>query len=189
MLKSMFIASMSHELRTPLNSIIGFIGVVMQGMSGEINTQQKDHLSRAYQSAKHLLALISDVIDISKIEVQHIAVEIDIFSIEEVIESAITHIEHLQQQKELLITVDCPSNLMIETDRKRCLQVILNVLSNAVKYTERGSVKVKVVDAADSIIVTVEDTGIGIDINSMKKLFLPFERLNSKLRVKVLGAV
>ena len=74
---------------------------------------------------------------------------------------------------------------MMSTDRKRSLQVILNALSNSVKYTERDSVKVQVVDAADSIILTVEDTGIGIDINSMKKLFLPFERLESNLRVKV----
>ena len=73
----------------------------------------------------------------------------------------------------------------MSTDRKRSLQVILNALSNSVKYTERDSVKVQVVDAADSIILTVEDTGIGIDINSMKKLFLPFERLESNLRVKV----
>ena len=187
LLKSMFVASMSHELRTPLNSIIGFIGVVMQGMSGEINTIQKDHLNRAYQSAKHLLALISDVIDISKIEAQYIAVEVNTFSLSGVIDSAINNVQHLNLHKDLSIIVDCDPHLMIETDRKRFLQVILNVLSNAVKYTERGTVKIKAVELANSIVVTIVDTGIGIDAMGMKKLFLPFERLDSDLRIKVAG--
>ncbi len=186
-LKSMFVASMSHELRTPLNSIIGFIGVVMQGMSGEVNAQQKDHLGRAYQSAKHLLALISDVIDISKIEAQHIGIELDTFSLLSVIESAVADIGHLKQQKDIVLTLDCDPQLMIETDHKRCYQVLLNVLSNAAKYTERGTIKVTVTPAKDRIKIVVEDTGIGMDSAGMKKLFLPFERLDSKLRIKVAG--
>jgi len=186
-IKSMFVASMSHELRTPLNSIIGFLGVVLHGMSGEINTKQKDQLSRAYQSAKHLLSLISDVIDISKIEAGYLQVHIEMFELRPLLLEAEHVIHHLATEKNIEVNIDCPKELMIEADRKRLFQVVLNVMSNAVKYTEQGSVLVDVVVSDQRLYINVQDTGIGIDEADLANIFKPFERVESRLRIKTLG--
>ncbi len=98
-IKSMFVASMSHELRTPLNSIIGFLGVVLQGMSGELNLKQKDQLGRAYHSAKHLLSLISDVIDISKIEAGFLDVHVEKFELTQLLNEVEHAVEHIADEK------------------------------------------------------------------------------------------
>lgn len=186
-IKSMFVASMSHELRTPLNSIIGFLGVVLQGMSGELNLKQKDQLSRAYHSAKHLLSLITDVIDISKIEAGFLQVHIEKFELLPLLLEIEHAIEHIVTEKNLQITIDCASRLELETDRKRLYQVILNVASNAVKYTIKGSVQIKAQIENDWLNISVQDTGIGIGEADLKQLFKPFERIDSPLKIKTLG--
>jgi PAS domain S-box-containing protein len=186
-IKSMFVASMSHELRTPLNSIIGFIGVVLQGMSGKINAKQKDQLNRAYFSAKHLLSLISDVIDISKIEAGYIEANPESVNVEEVIEEVFQTLEHLIVEKDLAYSVHCDQSVNIETDRRRFFQAILNLVSNAVKYTEQGAVKVIVKPLKKNIKISVEDSGIGMDQEGVARLFKPFERIDSHLKVKTLG--
>ena len=186
-LKSMFIASMSHELRTPLNSIIGFTGVILQGMSGEINERQKDQLSRVYRSAKHLLALISDVIDISKIEAGRIDVFPEHFLLTELIDEAVESIHPQLKAKKLSLEVAVPETIHVTTDRKRLLQCLINYLSNGVKFTEQGGVKVVVREVGDKVEITVADTGIGIADKDMAKLFEAFERLETHLRVKAGG--
>ena len=186
-IKSMFVASMSHELRTPLNSIIGFLGVVLQGMSGDLNLKQKDQLGRAYHSAKHLLSLITDVIDISKIEAGFLQVHIEQFELLPLLEEIGHAIEHIAHEKSLSVSIDCAPGLKMETDRKRSYQVILNVASNAVKYTVRGSVHIKAQLKKNELIVSVEDTGIGIGEADLKQLFKPFERIDSPLKIKTLG--
>lgn len=186
-IKSMFVASMSHELRTPLNSIIGFIGVVLQGMSGELNAKQTDQLSRAYFSAKHLLSLISDVIDISKIEAGYLETHEEQVNLAELLEEVYYTVEHLAKQKELAFTITCSEDLMLNTDRKRLFQVVLNVVSNALKYTEKGFVHLIVKKNAKAILIEIEDTGIGIDKAGLDKLFQPFERIDSHLKIKTLG--
>ncbi len=186
-IKSMFVASMSHELRTPLNSIIGFLGVVLQGMSGPINEVQKDQLGRAYQSAKHLLSLISDVIDISKIEAGFLQVHAETFELRPLLLEVESNVQHLVQEKHLVLTIECEKNIQMKTDRKRLYQVMLNLVSNAVKYTEKGWIKIAAKVAGDVLTVTVQDTGIGIDEAGLEKLFKPFERLDSHLKIKVLG--
>ena len=186
-IKSMFVASMSHELRTPLNSIIGFLGVVLHGMSGEINAQQKDQLGRAYQSAKHLLSLISDVIDISKIEAGFLQAHIEMFELLPLLLEAEHVIRHLVAEKNIEVNIDCIKGLLIETDRKRLYQVVLNVMSNAVKYTEQGSVLVNAVVNNEQLYISIQDTGIGIDEAGLASIFKPFERVESRLRIKTLG--
>lgn len=186
-LKSMFVASMSHELRTPLNSIIGFTGVILEGMSGEINPRQRDQLSRVYASARHLLSLVSDVIDISKIEAGKIDVDIDEFSLRPLIEESASVVHRLAIDKGLTIKIDMPAVIELRTDRRRLLQVVLNLVSNAVKYTERGGVSISAELAAGKVCIHVSDTGAGIDEAAMQRLFQPFERLNRELRAKVLG--
>jgi len=141
-LKSIFIASISHELRTPLNSIIGFTGMTLQGLSGPINDEQKDNLKRVYQSAKHLLSLISDIIDISKIEAGKIDSSIEEVSLKGIIDEAIATIEPQLKEKHLGLKVNLSENIILNTDRKRLLQCLLNFLSNGVKFTEKGSITI-----------------------------------------------
>lgn len=183
-LKSMFIASMSHELRTPLNSIIGFTGVILQGMSGEINYRQKDQLSRVYRSAKHLLALISDVIDISKIEAGRIDIFPEPFRLSDIIDEAVENIQPQMKAKGLALELDVPQNLMMNTDRKRLLQCLINYFSNAVKFTEQGGITILVRKTGHTVEIKVKDTGIGIAEEDIPKLFDAFERLDTHLRVK-----
>jgi PAS domain S-box-containing protein len=186
-LKSMFIASMSHELRTPLNSIIGFTGMTLQGMSGELNDEQKDNLTRAYFSAKHLLDLITDVIDISKIEAGRIDVYPEKFLLREVVDDAIATVEPQLKDKGLTLTVDVPPGMNLKTDRKRLLQCVINFLSNAVKYTEQGIITIAARETDGQVALSVTDTGIGIAEKDISRLFEPFERLDTHLRVKAGG--
>ncbi len=186
-IKSMFVATMSHELRTPLNSIIGFLGVVLQGMSGELNLKQKDQLGRAYHSAKHLLSLISDVIDISKIEADFLHTHIESFALKPMLNEVVNVVHHIADGKHLALTIDCSEEVIVETDHKRLYQVILNVVSNAVKYTEAGTVDIKAEVMDKHLIITVQDTGIGIDSSGLELLFKPFERVESHLKIKTLG--
>ena len=185
--KSMFVASMSHELRTPLNSIIGFLGVVLQGVSGELNPVQKGQLDRAYQSSKHLLLLISDVLDVSKIEAGFLQLNIEKFELKPLLIELEHAVQHLLAGKDLSLGIVCTAKLQVTTDRKRLYQVLLNVLGNAVKYTEQGSIKMQAHIENNQLIVSCKDTGIGIAEADFAKIFQPFERAESALKIKTLG--
>lgn len=186
-LKSMFIASMSHELRTPLNSIIGFTDMTLQGLSGELNSEQKDNISRVYQSAKHLLSLISDIIDISKIEAGRVEVYSEEFPLREMIDDAVVTIEPQLKEKGLTLEVGVLPDTMLNTDRKRLLQCLINFLSNAVKFTESGGITVVSQATDEKVSLSVSDTGIGIAEKDIPRLFEPFERLETRLKVKAGG--
>lgn len=184
-LKSMFIASMSHELRTPLNSIIGFTGMTLQGLSGELNPEQKDNLARAYQASKHLLDLISDVIDISKIEAGRVEAFPEAIPLKEIIEEALDEVRPLAKERGLALEKDVPPNVRIITDRRRLLQCLINLLSNAVKFTERGEIHVSSREVDGALEISVSDTGIAQ--KDIPNLFEAFERLDSHLRIKTGG--
>lgn len=186
-LKSMFIASMSHELRTPLNSIIGFTGILLQGIAGDLNEKQRDSLARVQRSGRHLLSLISDVIDISKIEAGRVDAFAEEFELDELLQEAIDDIRPQANSKHLSISLEGSSGLMLHSDRQRLLQCVLNYLSNAVKFTEAGTVALKVRENNDQVEISVHDSGIGIAEADLPRLFEAFERLESHLRVKAGG--
>jgi PAS domain S-box-containing protein len=185
-MKSLFIASTSHELRTPLNSIIGFTGILIQGWSGELNQEQKEQLEIVNSSARHLLALITDVIDLSKIEAGKICLEVSEFDLSQVVDEAILTLNANRKEKGLEVIVDV-EDIQMRTDRTRLLQCVINLLSNAIKFTEKGSVKITARIIQNKVDISVTDTGIGIKNEDIPKLFAPFVRLESPLTVKTEG--
>jgi signal transduction histidine kinase len=175
-IKSIFLASMSHELRTPLNSIIGFTGIVLQGFAGELNDEQKKQLDIAYGSSKHLLSLINDLLDISKIETGELKPDIEEFNIAEAGIEIRDSLMHKAEEKELELICNIP-DINIFSDKRRFEQILLNLVNNALKFTEKGKVEVKAVKKDKNIEVIVKDTGIGIKKEDFHKLFQPFVQL------------
>lgn len=141
-LKSMFIASMSHELRTPLNSIIGFTGIILQGLVGPISEEQGKQLAMVKNSANHLLSLINDVIDISKIEAGKVELYSEEFDLSSLIQDIVRSFEIEAKKKGLQLAINIPDELIMKSDERRIKQVIMNLVSNAIKFTERGSVHI-----------------------------------------------
>ncbi len=181
-LKSAFLATMSHELRTPLNSIIGFTGILLQGMAGPINPEQKKQLEMVRGSSRHLLALINDVLDISKIEAGQLEVRCEPFELSPVIERAVASVRPRAEQKGLVLESSVPAGLgQVASDPRRVEQVLLNLLSNAVKFTDRGRVTLEVAADAEQVSLTVRDTGVGIQAQDLATLFQPFRQLESGL--------
>jgi len=181
-LKSLFIASMSHELRTPLNSIIGFTGIILQGLTGEITEEQRRQLTMVKNSANHLLALINDIIDVSKIETGKVKLDIKEFDLSKLVQDIKDFFAIALNKKGLKISVEAPENLIIESDERRTKQVIVNLIGNAIKFTEKGEIKIKVTRKDEMIEVSVKDTGIGIKKEDLDKLFKPFSQAPSEER-------
>ncbi len=183
-MKSQFLANMSHELRTPLNSIIGFSRVILKGIDGDINDLQRQDLTSIYNSGQHLLGLINDVLDLSKIEAGKMELMFDEVDIIETIHSVMSTAVGLVKDKPIKLGTILPDTLPIVTaDSTRIRQVLLNFLSNAAKFTEEGSITVKAVetlgpDGKPEILVTVTDTGDGIAPEDRDKLFVPFSQVD-----------
>lgn len=190
-LKSMFIASMSHELRTPLNSIIGFSSIIRDEWLGPVNPEQKENLETIQRSGKHLLSLINDVIDVSKIEAGRIETRIEEFDLYDLLAEAVQYVEKDLRDKGLELHLQLEHHT-VGTDRRRLLQCVINLLSNAVKFTEHGGVTVAATmadtgAAAPRIDISVADSGIGIAAEDIPRLFQPFVRLESSLLITVPG--
>jgi signal transduction histidine kinase len=176
-LKSMFIASMSHELRTPLNSIIGFTGVILMGFAGSLTEEQKTQLIMVKNSANHLLSLINDVIDVSKIETGKIKLLIERFNLRELLLEVRDSLHLTASKKGLALFVEVPQTLAVETDQRRIRQVIVNLVGNAIKFTEKGEVRIHVAEKNGNIEIAVSDTGPGIRKEDIQKLFAAFSRI------------
>jgi PAS domain S-box-containing protein len=176
-LKSLFIASMSHELRTPLNSIIGFTGIMVNGRAGEINPEQKKQLGMVQESARHLLALINDVIDISKIEAGVIEANVSTFDLAGILHEVQNTLGAAAAGQGLELTIEIPGPTPVTSDDRRIRQIILNLVSNAIKFTDEGRIDVAVQQKGDRIEVRVSDTGIGIGPEDLAHLFRPFVRV------------
>jgi len=176
-LKSMFIASMSHELRTPLNSIIGFTGIILQGMSGEVSEEQRKQLSLVKNSANHLLDLINDVIDISKIEADRVELYIQEFDLSLLVQEIKDTFTIALEKKGLVLLLEKPPMLLMESDERRTKQILVNFISNAIKFTYKGEIKITIVKNDKTVEISVRDSGIGIKKEDLDKLFNAFSRI------------
>lgn len=187
--KDNFLASMSHELRTPLNAIIGFTGTLLMKLPGPLNEEQEKQLRTVQKSAKHLLALINDLLDVAKIEagkVELVRVPIDCGG---VVEEVAASLRPLAEAKGLSFTLALPEQpLSIHSDRRAMSQIIINLVNNAIKFTERGGIVFTLtshhVDGMKTLEISVSDTGIGIHLEDQAKLFAAFARVNVSARME-----
>jgi len=180
--KSEFLTTMSHELRTPLTAIIGFSDVMLGGISGEFNEQNRKFLNNIANSGKHLLTLINNILDLSKIEAGKMELDLEIFSVSEVFNDTRAVTSALALKKDIPMKFNLEPELSIYADRIRFKQVIYNLMSNAIKFTPKGgSVEVSAAKAGDSVRISVSDTGIGISEENQKLLFQPFRQVDSSI--------
>ena len=182
-LKSQFLANMSHELRTPLNSIIGFSRVILKGIDGPITDTQREDLNAIYNAGQHLLGLISDMLDISRIEAGKLDLTFGDVDLGEIINGVMTTAIGLVKDKPIELVTDVPEDFpTIRADSIRIRQVLLNLVSNASKFTEEGQIAVSArhikKGERDEVLIAVADTGIGIAPENLEKLFEPFSQVD-----------
>jgi len=184
-IKSAFLATMSHELRTPLNSIIGFTGIMLQGLTGSLNPEQQKQMTMVQKSSRHLLSLINDVLDISKIEAGQMVFSCTSFDLPASIDKMAKLISPMAEKKGLELRMDLPDTpLTIFTDQRRLEQVVLNLLNNAVKFTEKGHVDIICRKDNGQVLLQFSDTGIGMRQEEIPHLFQPFHQLDTGLARK-----
>ena len=178
--KSQFLANMSHELRTPLNAILGYTELIVDQIYGEVPDKIRDVLERVQKSGRHLLGLINDVLDLSKIEAGQLELSLSEFTFEEVAQSVATAVGSLAAEKKLHLLVDVPPGLPVgRGDERRITQVLLNLVGNAIKFTDAGEVAVRVAVRDGMFVASVADTGPGIREEDRQKIFEEFQQVDS----------
>jgi PAS domain S-box-containing protein len=181
-MKSQFLANVSHELRTPLNAVLGYTHLMLEGVSGELTRPQREKLARIDSNARHLLAVINDLLDIARIESGKMPIQVECVRLPELIDEVMSEVEPLIAGTCLTVTRSLPPGLPeIQTDRQKVKQIVLNLLSNALKFTPQGSVSIELhlEPRAEEISIAVSDTGIGIAEENQKTIFEAFEQANS----------
>jgi PAS domain S-box-containing protein len=181
-LKSAFLATMSHELRTPLNSIIGFTGILLQKLVGPLSDEQEKQLKMVQGSARHLLDLINDVLDISKIEANQMSIGLEEFDWGAAVQKSVEKIKPMAEKKGLNLVIMVPNQTVnVTSDRRRVEQILINLLNNAVKFTEHGEVRLESHIEEDCLVTKVSDTGMGIEAENLRSLFTPFMQIDTGL--------
>lgn len=188
-LKSQFLANMSHELRTPLNSIIGFTTMVLKKSKNELSEIQLENLSIVKEEGHHLLSLINDLLDYSKIEAGKMDVFIETFSLETVVSEALSTTAGLREEKDLKLDkiINCSVEMEMTSDRIKTKQILVNLLSNAFKYSEKGTVKLIVSKMDECFKIDVIDQGIGIEAVQLSRIFDEFHQVDGSFTRKAGG--
>jgi signal transduction histidine kinase len=180
--KSQFLANMSHELRTPLNAILGYTELIMDGIYGDTPDKMRATLERVQRNGKHLLGLINDVLDLSKIEAGQLALAIGDYSLRQVVHDVYGAVESLAANKRIDLKVEMPNELpQGRGDERRLTQVLLNLVGNAIKFTDKGEVVIAASASNGSFTVAVRDTGPGIAKSDQGKIFDEFQQADNSL--------
>src|SRR5207248_576809 len=179
--KSEFLANMSHELRTPLNAIIGFSEVLVEKMFGDLNDKQEEYLNDILSSGRHLLSLINDILDLSKVEAGRMELEVGSFSLCEALEDGVTMLKERAGRHGITLKLDVAPDLdVIEADERKVKQVLFNLLSNAVKFTpDGGRVALSARRVDQEVDIAVCDTGIGIAPEDRAHVFDEFRQVGT----------
>jgi two-component system, sensor histidine kinase and response regulator len=187
-LKSAFLASMSHELRTPLNSIIGFTGIILQEIVGALNEEQNKQLNMVQNSANHLLSLINDILDLSKIEAGQLKVEKTPFDYQKSLQTVINTIIPLAEKKGIdIVSESVPAGFNVLGDFRRVEQVLINLITNAIKFTQAGKVSISSTVENKMLVIAIIDTGIGIAPEDIDSIFDKFRQVETTLSKKYEG--
>ena len=183
--KSQFLANMSHELRTPLNAILGYTELILDHIYGDVSEKVRDVLTRLESNGRHLLALINDVLDLSKIEAGQITLSMSDYSMKDVVQTVLTAVESLAAEKELALQAAVSPELPLgRGDERRITQVLLNLVGNAIKFTEAGEIRVDVSTADGAFLIAVSDTGPGIAPADQERIFEEFHQVDSSITRK-----
>lgn len=188
-LKSQFLATISHELRTPMNAIIGFAQILLRPKFGQLTHQQADMVERILNNGKHLLMLVNEVLDFSKLEEGRLALEPELFDLVKVIQNAVAQMRSLAEAKKLSLIVKTDIvNPVIFNDPLRVKQILLNLLSNSIKFTESGKIWVEVQELGENrVAIAVRDTGIGISSQDFQHIFEAFRQVDQSITRKYPG--
>ncbi|MEH1863551.1 MAG: ATP-binding protein [Nostoc sp.] len=188
-LKSHFLATMSHELRTPMNAIIGFSQILLRPKFGQLSNQQADMVERILNNGKHLLMLLNEVLDFSKLEIGRLDLKAEIFDVSKVINLAVGEMRSLADAKKLSLLVQTDlQNPLIFNDPVRIRQILTNLLSNAIKFTDSGEIWVEVKELpTNKVVIIVRDTGIGIAYRDFKRIFEAFRQVDQTITRKYSG--
>jgi len=183
--KSQFLANMSHELRTPLNAVLGYTRMLLTKVYGDVPEKIGDVLERIEKSGRHLLGLINDVLDLSKIEAGQVTLSLNAYSMKEVVQNVVTAMQPLAAEKKLALKVSLPSEVPpTHGDERRITQVLLNLVGNAIKFTDAGEVRVQAIVANGALVVSVSDTGPGISERDQQEIFEEFRQVENSATAK-----
>lgn len=187
-LKSQFLATVSHELRTPMNAIIGFSQILLRPKFGQLTHQQADMVERILNNSKHLLMLLNEVLDFSKLEAEQLELKPEFFDLPKVINTTVSEVRSLAEAKKLSLLIQTDlQNTLVFNDPVRVRQILVNLLSNAVKFTESGGVWVEVKEMQNLVTIAVRDTGIGIAPRDFKNIFEAFRQVDQSITRKYPG--
>jgi signal transduction histidine kinase len=179
-LKTAFLASMSHELRTPLNSIIGFSKIMLKGLNGPLTELQQEDMETIHKSGQHLLGIITNILDLTKIEAGHVELEREPMPLSPLLDEAKTTLVLLVREKPIRVVLDVPAPLpCILGDGTRVRQVLLNLVANAAKFTQAGEIRIAAVASSHWVTVSVRDTGIGIPTDQYGAIFEEFTQVDN----------